>query len=75
MTESADVAGTDLAGTDVPGTDASGGATRPASSQQQDDIATAPPVPVAQERTDGPGDVAEFAARLDVDPERDGVKG
>ena len=43
---------------------------------RNDDSGSVPkPPPVAQERTDGPMDIAEFAARLDVDPERDDVKG
>jgi hypothetical protein len=46
-----------------------------AGSDGPDTAADGPPVPVAQERSDGPGDIAEFAARLDVDPERDGIKG
>ena len=41
-----------------------------------DDSGSAPPLPpVAQEKTDGPMDSAEFAERLDVDPQRDDVKG
>ena len=42
-------------------------------SHPQDDMP--PVIPVAQEKTDGPMDIAEFAGRLDVDPDRDGVKG
>lgn len=36
--------------------------------------AAADPLPT-QHKTDGPMDTAEFAAGLDIDPERDDVKG
>ena len=52
--------------------DASGSAQFPA---DPEDTPAGAPVPVAQEKTDGPMDSAEFAERLDVDPDRDDVKG
>lgn len=45
-----------------------------AADEHHDSAADAALPPVAQE-SDGPMDATEFAARLDVDPERDDVKG
>lgn len=54
-----------------------GSATTPATPGAAAPVPTVDPVPpVDPELADGPDDTPEeFAARLDVDPDRDGVKG
>jgi hypothetical protein len=50
---------------------------KPAATPDDGDGASidAPVTPVAQEKTDGPMDSAEFAERLDMNPDEDDVKG
>lgn len=51
------------------------GGTPPSAADQPGDTASDAPAPPVAQETDGARDPADFAARLDVDPDRDDVKG